>query len=422
MSMDRPRPQRMVWMPRRAWLAVGALVILAAALVAWFFLSRPATLIAHASDIQVFAASSAPSTRTIRALVQPDALALLSAPITGTVSDIRAADEDLVQAGQLLAHLSNTGLRLEIARTQAQLMSEIGAMERSDTATQLEILDAENAHSQVRLELEDLTVRLGELRPLYERGLYPGRDFQALVLRHSGLEQQASLLAQKIRQLRTQRDDQAGDQAERLERLRESLAISEEMAGRFDLVAPIAGRLSGFDLVEGQVVSEGQALAHIQADDQIFLKAALDQFYLSRVTVGARARMLNGSDGEYIVRRRGVTIEGGLFEIELEPVSRASGVVASVVGESVALELDLAPAVSDRDELISTSAIVADGASLYVYAVSDDLSEVRPIPVTLDVRGDGERRQVLDGLNAGTRYLVHAPDGPPRRYALRVRD
>jgi HlyD family secretion protein len=72
--------------------------------------------------------------------------------------------------------------------------------------------------------------------------------------------------------------------------LETSLALARKNLDDLNVRAPVAGKLSGFDVEIGESIVRGGRLGQIDDPDAYKLNSRIDEFYLGRVDIGQRGR------------------------------------------------------------------------------------------------------------------------------------
>ena len=125
------------------------------------------------------------------------------------------------------------------------------------------------------------------------------------------LESQATdarLQEEQLRQLRS-----AGTQLET------SLAFARKNIDDLNVRAPVAGKLSGFNVEVGQSIERGGRLGQIDDPDTYKLNVSIDEFYLGRVDLGQTAIAThNGRDLDLTIVKIYPQVREGQFEVDME--------------------------------------------------------------------------------------------------------
>jgi HlyD family secretion protein len=207
------------------------------------------------------------------------------------------------------------------------------------------------------------------------------------------LESQATdarLQEQQLLQLR-----EAGEQ------LKESLAFARKNLDDLNIRAPIAGKLSGFNIEIGQSIERGGRLGQIDDPDQFKLNVQIDEFYLGRVDLQQAASAEHkGRDLDLQISKIYPQVKEGQFEVDMLFDEQPDDLRR---GQTLQLKLTLG---DNADALlIPNGSFYQETGGNWIFVVSPDGSEAVRRPVRLG-RRNTEFIEVLDGLEAGEKVIT----------------
>jgi HlyD family secretion protein len=195
---------------------------------------------------------------------------------------------------------------------------------------------------------------------------------------------------QQLRQLRD-----AGDQ------LQAGLVFARKNLEDLSVRAPVAGKLSGFNIEIGQSIMRGGRLGQIDDPDGYKLNVRIDEYYLGRVDLQLVATAEhNGRDLDLHVSKIYPQVKEGQFEVDMlfdeDPVGLRRG-------QTLQVRLTLGD--NTDATLIPNGSFYQDTGGNWVFVVSPDGSEAIKRSVRL-----GRRNQnfieVLDGLEPGETVIT----------------
>jgi HlyD family secretion protein len=320
----------------------------------------------------------------------------------GRVERIAVVSGDVVTAGQPLVEFGNTSLQLEVIDREAMLIQQINSLRASQ-------VDLERVRITNETQLADLDYDINRVDDQLQRRSTPAtRNFTAEEERESLKRQlehlrrlrllvQASNLKQES--LRTERLPEIDDS---LRKLQDNLTITRRKLDSLLVRAPVSGRVSGFDLVSGQICSKGQRIAQITPNTGFKIVAKLDEFYLGRVASGQRALLEQaGEMRQLTLTRVAADVTEGQFTIEL---SFDKGSPAGLLpGQSLDGQLYLG---EDRvTTFIPAGAFLEQTAGRWIFAVSADGSSALRRQIQVG-RRNARQLEVMDGLRVGESVIV----------------
>lgn len=192
--------------------------------------------------------------------------------------------------------------------------------------------------------------------------------------------------------------------------LESALALAEEQASWVVLRAPISGTVSELLHRAGDALREGDDVLTIVDLDNAYLRVAVDERDIGRVTPGQAVRMVFDA---YPDRR----LEGQVWRIvpAVDRLTKSSDVLVSLPTERPPLQLDLTATVNIVTEVVPSAVVVrrdaleGSGARQRAFVVGPD-ARARVRTVELGAC-DEERCQVLSGLARGDRVVAPLPAG-----------
>lgn len=388
----------------RMKLALGALALIAAATLFWWFApsSTSQTLPADRLTISAVTRGTFDDFIPLRARVTPLVTVYLDAIEGGRVEKVLVEDGASVVPGQLLAVLSNAELQLSVLARQTEVEQQINNMRSQELALAQTRLANERAVLEADLAATKIRRQHDREAPLAERGFVSGKQFsdtrdelayqqrRVAVLRRS----QATDERLQASQLAQQRQSAASMQS--------SLSFARGNLDALNLRAPVGGQLSGFSIQVGQSMQRGERLGQIDSPGRNKLVAGVDEFYLGRVQLGQRA-LIDSGGKQYATRVTKIypQVQNGQFQVDLQFLGDEPAGLQR--GQTLQARLTLgdpAPAV-----LIPNGSFYNDTGGAWVFVVAPGGGSAERRDVRLG-RRNSETIEVLDGLQPGERVIT----------------
>lgn len=414
--MDTPidRPHR-PW--RRAALVAGALVLAGAAL--WWLAAGPALLAGQQTvPRERVAIAAAENGRfddfiPLRGQAAPTSSVVLDAMEGGRVERKLVDDGALVSAGQPIAVLANSSLRLEVIRSEAEVASQLNTLRALEI--QLERLRADNRRLLTEIDWQLARARQREARDtsLAQVGFVAPAALRELSDERAYLEERRRIT------LDAQRTDEALQAAQAAQlrtlarQLQDNLALARANLDALTVRAPVAGRLTGFEPVVGQSLARGQRLGQIDSLEAARVLAWVDEFHLPRVAVGQRAELEHeGARHALKLVRINPQVKNGQFEVELAFEQAPPATLRR--GQTLQPRLALgAPAPA----LLLPVGAWLDGGGAHAFVVDGARAERRALTLG---RRNVRHVEVLAGLRAGEQVIVSSYAGFADKQQLRL--
>jgi len=263
-AMDR-RVERKTSYGRYALYAAGSIAVL---LFAWWFIDMLAGGRSLSVNAQRITASPV-TTGTyedfipLRGRLVPRSTVFLDAIEGGRVEEILVEDGAIVEAGDPIAVLSNTNLQLEVLGREAAVTEQLNNMRTIELQLEQNRLAHKRNLVEIDYQIKRLTREIDRQRELITKNLVSQSTVDQLEdeldyynnRRDVTLESQATDARMQEQQLRQLRD--AGNQ------LQAGLVFARKNLEDLSVRAPVAGKLSGFNIEIGQSITRGGRLGQI---------------------------------------------------------------------------------------------------------------------------------------------------------------
>jgi HlyD family secretion protein len=185
------------------------------------------------------------------------------------------------------------------------------------------------------------------------------------------------------------------------EQLQSSLGFARKNLGDLNVRAPIAGKLSGFNIEVGQSIERGGRLGQIDDPDGFKLNVRIDEYYLGRVDLQQKAiAEHNNRSFELEVAKIYPQVKDGQFEVDMTFGEQPVGLRR---GQTLQPRLTLGD--NSGALLISNGSFYQETGGNWLFVVSPDGTEAVKRAVKLG-RRNVDFIEVLDGLEAGEKVVT----------------
>ena len=337
----------------------------------------------------------------LRGRLVPSSTVYLDAIEGGRVEEILVEDGTLVEAGDLIAVLSNTNLQLEVLGREAAVTEQLNNMRTIELQLEQNRLAHKRNLVEIDYQIIRLTREIERQRDLVAKSLVSQSTLDQLQdelnyyqnRRDVTLESQATdarLQEQQLQQLR-----EAGDQ------LNAGLKFARKNLDDLSVRAPVAGKLSGFNIEIGQSIVRGGRLGQVDDPDGYKLNVRIDEFYLGRVDLQQVATAEhNGRTLDLRVAKIYPQVKDGQFEVDMVFAEERVGLRR---GQTLQTRLTL----GDNTDavLIPNGSFYQETGGNWVFVVAPDGSEAIKRNVRLG-RRNTSFIEVLDGLEPGEKVIT----------------
>ena len=401
-AMDR-RVVKKVSYGRYAAYAAAGLAVLA---FAWWFVDallggRSLSVNAERITVSTVTVGTYEDFIPLRGRLVPRSTVFLDAIEGGRVEEILVEDGATVEAGDMIAVLSNTNLQLEVLGREAAVTEQLNNMRTIELQLEQNRLDHKRNLVEIDYQITRLTRDISRQRELISKNLVSQSTVDELDdeltyfrnRREVTLESQATDARMQEQQLRQLRD--AGEQ------LQAGLGFARKNLDDLSVRAPVAGKLSGFNIEVGQSITRGGRLGQIDDPEAYKLNVEISEYYLSRVDLQQAAiAEHNGDDLGLQISKIYPDVSEGQFKVDMlfdeDPVGLRRG-------QTLQVRLTLG---DDTDAvLIPNGSFYQDTGGSWIFVVSPGGSEAIKRTVSLGRRNESFI-EVLDGLEPGEQVIT----------------
>lgn len=338
----------------------------------------------------------------IRGTIQPFNSVFLDAVDGGVVEEVLVEEGSFVEAGQPLLQLSNTDLRLNVARNDTTITEQLNNLTNISNSLETTKLVTERQLIDIEFRIKVLQRQKNRWEQLVNDSLVSKEDYETIV---DELEYQRKVLAntQARQELENKiRIERMVQIATQIDKLNENLEVSQISFENLLVRAPIAGQLTSLPVEIGENKVRGQRLGQIDVVDQYKVVAQIDEYYVSRVAADQTSTFtLAGRQFDARVIKVYPEITEGTFEVDLVFEGLAPANVRR--GQTLQMELTLGNPVESL--LLPLGGFIQDTGGNWVFVVDSvgEYASRRDIRVG---RRNNRYVEVREGLQPGDRVIT----------------
>ena len=240
------------------------------------------------------------------AKVEPVTSVYLDVETGGRVDQIFAEGGKFVNKGDLILRFSNASLQRNSIDTETRLFDTLDIQRNTQfTREQNTLVQKENLLN-LNYQISDLERKFKRYQALGENpSVIAEEELQSVRDELTYKKNQRDLLEERIRQEERLTQIQLEQANKSIKRLNTSLDLLAQTVESLEIRAPISGYLSSFDAQVGQNIGPGKRIGQIDLLDKLKLRAGIDQYYITKVTVGTKGKF---------------TLEGNAYEVAVEKI------------------------------------------------------------------------------------------------------
>ena len=407
-----------VWTRARIALLLGAVVLVG--LVAWGVAGRGAGQSLRVDRDRLTVATvergAFQEYVAVTGTLLPARTVYLDAVVGGQVEERFVEEGAYVEAGQPIVRLANDNLTLQMLSSEAQLAQQLNEIRTTRLALDQNALDLAQQMTELDYHLTRLRREHDRAKKLHEGAALARQEYEAVRDEYAYMRSRRALTQQGHRQDSLVRAEQVRQMDGQVGRLRQNLGLVRQAMDNLVVRAPIAGQLSLLDAEIGESRPAGSRIGQVDADGAFQVRAAIDEFYITRVARGQTALAeVGGRPARLVVRRVYPEVRDGRFEVAFA----FDGEEPEGLRRGQSLRLRLALGDSERALLLPRGAFFQQTGGAWAYVLTSDGEAVRR-PIRLG-RQNPQQFEVLGGLQPGDRVVVSSYDafGDADRLALR---
>lgn len=239
-------------------------------------------------------------------------------------------------------------------------------------------------------------------RKLIDRDLIKREDYEQSKEDYDYWLKKQDFMVQTMRQDSLLREGRIAQLASSAGRLRTNLEALRETLESLSVRAPVSGQLSSLNAEIGEMKSPGQRLGQIDVLDAFKVRAAIDEFYIARISSGLTGTFqLAGEDYDLVLKKVYPEVLDGQFEVDLEFVGR----VPPDIRRGQTLQIRLALGDLSEAILLPRGGFYQTTGGNWVFAVDASGSYATRKPIRTG-RQNPEFFEILEGLAPGEQVVT----------------
>lgn len=338
----------------------------------------------------------------LRGEVMPLRTLYLDAIEGGRVEKIHLEDGARVAVGDAIVDISNTRLQLESITREAQVSEQINLLQTQELNLARNELEHKRNLNELEHQISVASQRLERMRPLIQQQLISAAELK-------DAEDDLVYLKKRQQLISEAREVDQALQAAQMKQLRDSVAslnnnltFARSNVASLNVKAPIAGRLTAFNLEPGQSLPPGERFGQIDDPDHFKLMAKVDEFYMNRIYVEQTALAKIGAQ-EFSLRIKKIypQVIEGQFRVDLVFTAEQPANISR--GQTLQLRLQIGA--NEPAQLIPNNSFYQDTGGHWIFVVSADGKRAERREIQLG-RRNSQFIEVLAGLDINEQVIV----------------
>lgn len=335
-----------------------------------------------------------------RGTVMPIQTHYLDALEGGQVEEIYLEVGAMVDRGTPILRMSNPTLEQTVLSQEAQLFEQINRMENTRLNQEIQDIQRKRSLMDIELELQKSERDFRKENALFENNLASRDKFNEAKEKYEHAQKLKVFMVETIRRDSMYRANELAALQKRAKSLQLQLDDVRRPLRNLTVRAPIAGQLSQLNAEIGKLIGKGTSIGQVDVLDAYKMRAAIDEFYITRITTGLRGTIeIDEETFALKIRRVFPEVKEGQFEVDMDFVGEAPRSIRRGQTEQIRLELD-AP---EEALLLPRGGFYQTTGGNWVFVVEGDLAVRRDVRIG---RQNPEYFEVLEGLARGERVVT----------------
>jgi HlyD family secretion protein len=324
----------------------------------------------------------------------------------GNVKQLFLEAGSFVNAGDPILELANTNLLLDIMYREAELFQQSNNLRNTRLAMEQNRLNLKAQIQELDYQIKQIKREYNNQKNLFSRDLIAEQIFDATKDKYEYLIGKRDITIQSHVQDSIFRETQLIQLTQSLDRMENNLEIVKLNLENMVIKAPVSGHLTSLNAEIGESKNRGERLGQIDILDGFKLRVPVDEYYISRVSIGQRGTFtFSGNQYELAVSKVYPEVLNGRFEVDMEFVVDEPDGIRRGQSQHIRLELD-----------DPTQALLLDRGGFYqrtggqwVYLLDKSGNTAVKQSIRLG-RQNADVFELLEGLNPGDRVITSSYD------------
>jgi HlyD family secretion protein len=331
----------------------------------------------------------------------------LDADQGGKVEEIYVEGGKPIEKGDLILKFSNNTVQLNLIQTENVLFENLDRQQNTQLQLAKDKLTRKESLLNLNYEINKLQKQYNRYKVLKaEQIAISEEQYEAVEDQLEYQKASRELLEERIKQEDIMSEKQLSQADKAIERINLSLDILSKQIESMVVRAPISGHLSSISAEVGQQINPGQRIGQIDILDKFKIRAGVDQYYNSKVTVGTKGKFTldDKSYGVEVIKIYPEVINN-LFTVDMAFSDEPPAGIKR--GQTLTVELTFSEA--EQRLMVTKGGFFQETGGRWVYIVSQDGKSAKRVDIRLG-RQNPRYVEVLEGLKEGDKVVTSGYD------------
>lgn len=338
----------------------------------------------------------------IDGVVHPKNTIYIDAISGGNVEQVYVEDGAILSPGDTILKLVNAGMELNFMEQETRIFEAIN----NNQNTQLVLEKSRYSHQlsieEIKADIDKTIMDFERKKKLHENQVVADVEFEDAE-RDFKLNLKRLKIALKLQELDSISGDARSKQLKAsLIRMENNLKMMKKNLDNLYIKAPAHGKLSSFAVEIGETKSQGEHLGQIDLMDGFKIRAAIDERYIARVSLGQEAEFkFDKKKYNLEIKKIYTDVQEGEFQVDMKFPDEYPNNIKR--GQTLQLRLKFSS--PQEAIMINRGAFFQETGGNWIYVVdpSGEFATKRNIKIH---RQNSEFYEVKDGLREGEKVIV----------------
>jgi HlyD family secretion protein len=339
-------------------------------------------------------------------------------PITGNIIPIKTVYLDAIEGGRVeklfleagtmveqgdeILQLGNTNLLMDIMFREAELFEQSNNLRNTRLAMEQNRLNLKSELINLDYQTKTLTRDFKRKKELVKENLISELEYEESRDQFEYNLKRRELAIESYKQDSLFRKVQIGQLEASLTRMQKNLALVKTKLDNLTIKAPISGHLTSLNAEIGESKTRGQRLGQVDVLEGFKVRAAVDEYHLSRIQRGLEGEFdFDGRTHKIVVDKIYPEIRDGRFKIDLTFVNSEPEGIRRGLTSHIRLELgNLSEAI-----LLPRGGFYQKTGGQWVFVLNESGDIARKRNIRLGMQNP-QMFEVLEGLEPGERVIT----------------
>lgn len=336
-------------------------------------------------------------------------------PEGGKIEKVLKKIGDYVNKGDIIAILSNDDLQMQLIDSETEVANQINNLSTAKIQRNQSLLSQKRNLFSLKQQLTKKMREINHLKAMREKNFVSEEDYQSQFEDYETLKNNYELSAEEAKIDSLMREQQVIQIEQSLSQVKKNLAQMKNKVKNLSITAPINGQIT--DLVEsnGQILSAGSQIALVENNQQFYIQAKINQYYLKHLNKGVKAK-LTDFNPEIIVEIENIhpKLDGDNITVDF------IGALPENVKSGQMVNIDLLTTKSSNTLCIPLGEYLNENDYREVFLFDKSLKKANRTSIETG-RRNAQEIEVIKGLSEGDQIIISSNAKWKKKNTIRLK-